>query len=97
MQPKVFYIYFLTNDFRNVLYVGVTSNIVQRIEQHRSGVIDGFTKKYNAKNLVYYEEASDWLSAINREKEIKGWKRWKKNVLVNRVNPSWKDLTSEIG
>ncbi|KAA0205496.1 GIY-YIG nuclease family protein [Candidatus Uhrbacteria bacterium] len=96
MRPKAFYVYFLTNDFRNVLYIGVTSNLLQRIEQHRSGIIDGSTKKYNVKNLVYYEEAPDWLSAIYREKEIKGWKRWKKNVLVNNFNPGWKDLSSSF-
>ncbi|KAA0205531.1 GIY-YIG nuclease family protein [Candidatus Uhrbacteria bacterium] len=93
---KRFYVYFMSNDFRNVLYVGVTSQLVKRIEEHKAGIIDGFTKRYNVKNFVYFEDAPDWESAITREKEIKGWKRWKKDRLVNRFNPSWRDLSEDF-
>jgi len=85
----------LTNKDNRVLYTGVTSNLQKRIHQHKQKLIDGFTKKYNANKLVYYEETSDALSAINKEKEIKGWKREKKNKLVESINPKWRDLSDD--
>lgn len=95
-MPKHFYVYFLSNNFRNVLYIGVTSDLARRVEEHKLGLVDGFTKRYRVKNLVYFEEAPDWISAISREKELKGWKRWKKDRLIDQDNPSWRDLSYDF-
>ena len=75
------------------MYVGVTNNLQRRIAEHKSKLIEGFTKKYNVNKLVYYEHTTDINSAIAREKEIKGWKRCKKDALVVSINPQWKDLS----
>lgn len=82
----------LTNDYGNVLYVGVTSNLQRRLYEHKTGAVDGFTKRYNVHKLVYYESTSDIRDAIAREKQIKGWTRAKKNELVESMNPNWRDL-----
>jgi putative endonuclease len=92
----VYYIYFVTNKGLNVLYIGVTNDLVRRIYQHKNKVIDGFTKKYNVNLLVYYETYTDVNLAIQREKQIKGWSRKKKNALIRKKNPSWKDLYEEL-
>ncbi len=86
------YIYILTNKYNNVLYVGVTSNLQQRILQHRNGVFGGFTSKYNVTKVVFIEEHSDIRNAIEREKQIKSWARKKKNALINEQNPEWIEL-----
>jgi len=89
MQPCV---YMMTNKPQGTLYIGVTSNLIQRVWQHKSGSIDGFTKKYNLHQLVYYQLADDMYAAITREKQLKNWRRqWKLN-LVNTFNPAWDDL-----
>ena len=88
------YVYILSNWDDSVLYVGVTSNLPKRLCEHRSGFVEGFTKKYNIHKLVYYEEASYLRSALAREKQLKGWTRAKKNVLIQRLNPEWKDLSA---
>jgi len=77
------------------MYVGVTNNMERRIYEHKNKLIKGFTEKYNVNKLVYFEETQDVITAIAREKEIKKWRREKKNNLVNRINPTWKDLSSE--
>jgi putative endonuclease len=82
----------MTNERNTVLYVGVTGDLLKRVWEHKQGVIDGFTKKYRCIKLVYYETTSDVWAALHREKELKGWKREKKNFLINRDNPSWQDL-----
>ncbi len=92
----MYYIYFVTNKGLNVLYIGVTNDLVRRIYQHKNKVIDGFTKKYNVNLLVYYETYTDVNLAIQREKQIKGWSRKKKNALIRKKNPSWKDLYEEL-
>lgn len=74
----------------------MTNDLVRRIYEHKNKFVDGFTKKYNINKLVYYEETSDVYSAINREKEIKKWRREKKNKLVESINPDWKDLMVEM-
>jgi putative endonuclease len=89
---KTYYVYLLTNKWNHVLYVGVTSNLSKRIWEHREKVVDGFSKRYNLRYLVYYEEWGDVMSAIEREKQIKSWSRQKKNRLVESMNPTWKDL-----
>ncbi|MBR3702907.1 MAG: GIY-YIG nuclease family protein [Alistipes sp.] len=85
-------IYILTNKYNNVLYVGVTSNLQQRILQHRNGVFGGFTSKYNVTKVVFIEEHSDIRNAIEREKQIKSWSRKKKIALINEQNPEWIEL-----
>ena len=75
------------------MYVGVTNNLGRRIYEHKNKMVEGFTKKYNVSKLVYFEETQDVIAAIEREKEIKRWRRQKKDQLVNSSNPSWKELT----
>ena len=77
------------------MYVGVTNDLRRRLYEHKSKLIKGFTEKYNVSKLVYFEETQDIYAAITREKEIKRWRREKKNQLVNQTNASWRDL-SEI-
>lgn len=79
-----------------MLYTGVTRNLVKRVWQHKEKVADGFTKKYNVTDLVYYEIFDTPLEAIEREKQIKSWSRKRKNQLVRTENPDWKDLYDEI-
>ena len=88
-----YYVYILANWNNRVLYVGVTNNLVRRLYEHKNKLVDGFTKRYNVHKLVYYEHTTDINSAIAREKEIKGWKRCKKDALVVSINPQWKDLS----
>jgi putative endonuclease len=92
---RIYYVYLITNWNNKVMYVGVTNNLERRIYEHKNKLIKGFTKKYNVNKLVYFEETHDVTTAIGREKEIKKWRREKKDQLVNRTNPTWKDLSSE--
>ena len=78
------------------IYTGVTNNLERRVYQHKSKQIQGFTAKYNLTRLVYYEETTDVVSAISREKTIKGWLRVKKITLIESVNPTWKDLSASF-
>jgi|TARA_R110000868_G_scaffold309291_1_gene570651 putative endonuclease len=89
-------IYILTNDNNSALYIGVTSNLVQRIYQHKSKQVKGFSSKYNLNKLVYFEQLEDMDSAILREKRLKKWNREWKNRLINELNPSWKDLYFDL-
>lgn len=91
----MYYVYILTNKYNKVLYVGVTNNIERRICEHRSKLIAGFTKRYNIDKLVYFEYTENVYSAIEREKQIKGWTRKKKNELITSVNPEWSDLSND--
>ncbi|MBN1190455.1 MAG: GIY-YIG nuclease family protein [Dehalococcoidales bacterium] len=91
-----YYIYIITNKNNTVLYTGQTSSLLVRMDQHKQGMADGFSKHYNANKLVYYEIADDLDSALYREKQIKGYARRKKLCLVDSFNPGWKDLTSTI-
>ena len=92
---NTYYVYLLTNWNDKVIYIGVTSNLKKRIYEHKNKLVKGFTEKYNLNKLIYFEESQDVISAITREKEIKKWRREKKNALVNRINPNWKDLSLE--
>lgn len=89
-------IYILTNDNNSTLYIGVTSNLVQRIYQHKSKQVKGFSLKYNLNKLVYFEQLEDMNSAILREKRLKKWNRDWKNRLINELNPRWKDLYFDL-
>ena len=90
---RSYYVYILTNWNNEVMYVGVTNNLERRLYEHKQKLIDGFTKKYNLNKLVYFEETNSVLAAIEREKEIKKWRREKKNALVLKDNSQWKDLS----
>jgi putative endonuclease len=96
MTKNIYYVYLLTNWNNKVMYVGVTSDLVRRIFEHKDKAVKGFTEKYNVYKLVYYETTSDVEAALNREKEIKKWRRDKKNRLVNDTNPLWKDLGEDF-
>jgi putative endonuclease len=86
------YVYILSNIGDNVFYVGVTSNLIKRIHQHKQGIKDGFTKRYNVKKLVYFEVFEDIYGAIWREKKLKGGSRDQKLSLIRRFNPAFRDL-----
>ena len=77
------------------MYVGVTNNIARRIYEHKHKQVQGFTAKYNVNKLVYFEETGDVVTALAREKEIKKWRREKKNNLVISMNPDWVDLSKD--
>jgi len=94
MNERTFYVYLLASKSRR-LYVGVTNNLERRLFEHKSKQIDGFTKQYNIDRLVYFEQTTDILSAITREKQLKSWNRSKKIALIETVNPTWEDLSSE--
>ena len=90
------YIYILTNYTNTTLYIGVTTNLAKRIWEHKNKFVDGFSKKYNLKKLVYYELCSSVVTAIEREKYLKGKKREFKVNLINSINPQWNDLYQSI-
>ena len=86
------YVYLLANKHNNVLYTGVTNDLIRRVYEHKNKLVAGFTQKYNVDRLVYFEVCSGIVVAIEREKQIKGWSRKKKQDLVNTLNPEWDDL-----
>jgi len=90
------YIYIMSNKKNGTLYVGVTSDIIKRIYEHKNSITDGFTKKYNLKKLVYYEIYDDITEAIKREKQLKNWQRDWKVELINKMNGDWDDLYDGI-
>ena len=90
-----YYVYLLTNWNNKVIYVGMTNDLQRRIYEHKNKSVRGFTSRYNVIKLVYFEHTTDVLQAIAREKEIKKWRREKKNRLVESMNPEWKDLSAE--
>ena len=90
----MYYVYILSNWNNQVLYIGVTNNLERRLYEHKNKLTEGFTKKYNLNKLVYFEETTDVKAALEREKQLKGWKREKKNILINSLNPDWNDLSS---
>ena len=92
---KDYYVYILTNEHGNVMYVGVTNDLARRLYEHRQELADGFTKRYHVHKLVYFEQTSSIEAAITREKELKGWTRGKKNALVETMNPVWRDLSKD--
>ena len=96
MIEKKGYVYILTNVSNRVLYMGVTSNLVKRVYEHKRKLVEGFTKKYKVSKLVYYEVFEDITNAIIREKQIKGWLRSKKISLIEKFNSGWKDLYNVI-
>ena len=91
-SQKMYYVYIITNKTKTVLYTGVTNNLERRMYEHKQKLVDGFTKRYNLTQLVYYETTTDVKSAIAREKQIKNLLRRKKEELINQMNPLWNDL-----
>ena len=92
----MYYTYILTNSTDKVMYIGVTNNLERRMYEHKNGLLEGFTKKYRVHKLVYFEAFKDAYHAIEREKQLKGWKREKKNAIVKLVNADFKDLSDEL-
>ena len=95
-MPKQPAVYMLASKYNGTLYIGVTSNLPQRIYQHREELVEGFSKKYGIKMLVYFEMCDDMVSAIAREKSLKGITRIKKIALIEAVNPNWEDLVVKL-
>ncbi len=93
---KIFYTYILANRKRGTLYIGVTSNLLKRMWEHKNSINEGFTKKYKIHMLVYYETHSTFENAVIREKKLKNWRREWKIDLVEKTNPSWEDFYDNI-
>ncbi|MFC1818159.1 GIY-YIG nuclease family protein [Thermodesulfobacteriota bacterium] len=96
MTDRTYYVYLLTNWNNKVIYVSITNDLERRIYEHKEKFVKGFTEKYNVNKLVYYEQTPDINAALNREKEIKKWRREKKNRLVVNTNPLWRDLSEDF-
>jgi putative endonuclease len=95
-MDKIFAVYILASGRNGTLYTGITSNLIKRVWEHREGVVDGFTKEYGVKRLVWYELTENPDAAITREKQIKAWKRGWKLKLIEEENPEWRDLYQDI-
>jgi putative endonuclease len=91
-----FYVYILASKRNGTLYVGFTSDLLQRVYAHKNDIVEGFTNKYEVHKLVYYEQCDDFESALAREKQIKEWQRKWKLELIEKVNPLWQDLYEEL-
>jgi putative endonuclease len=96
MQMKRYFVYILCSKRNGTLYIGVTSDLIKRVYEHKNDHADGFTKKYNVHNLVWYEMHETAESAITREKQIKKWERKWKLKLIEKLNPEWDDLYSSL-
>ena len=96
MKDHEYFVYILTRKRNSVFYVGVTNDLIRRVYEHKEEIIEGFTKKYDVKMLVYYESYDDINDAIHREKIIKKWKRRYKMNAIESMNPDWKDLYYEL-
>lgn len=86
---QTYYIYIMTNRLKTTLYIGVTNNLQRRVHQHKNNLLSGFTDQYNCEYLMYFEEFGDVHVAITREKQLKGWRREKKNALIDAMNLHW--------
>lgn len=96
MTEKRFYVYILAKGRNSTFYTGFAADLAQRVFAHKNELADGFTKKYNFKNLVYYEVHNDREAALKREKQIKKWHRTWKMRLIEEMNPDWKDLYERV-
>ena len=94
-QEKLYYVYILASHQNGTLYIGVTSNLIKRIWEHKNEVVKGFTKEYGVDKLVYCETTNDINSALLREKQLKKWNRKWKLELIEKENPDWIDLAKE--
>lgn len=91
-----YYVYIIASKRNGTLYIGVTNDLIRRITEHKSGLVEGFSKRYKVNQLVYYEETPDITSAIVREKRLKKWRRAWKLRLIEEVNPDWRDLYQDL-
>jgi putative endonuclease len=96
ITDRQYYVYIFTTENNTVLHTGVTNDLIRRVYEHKNGLFKGFTQRYHVHKLVYYEVSDDVMSAIEREKQIKGWGRQKKIVLMNAFNPDWQDLYNDV-
>jgi len=94
-KPRSYYVYILSSA-RGVLYIGVTSDLQRRLAEHQQGRVEGFTSRYRVHRLVYFEETRDIRSALEREKQIKSWRREKKLALIRGANPKFEDLSAGL-
>jgi putative endonuclease len=94
-REHCYYVYMLQSASRRALYIGMTSNLTQRVHQHKTHECESFTDSYNAIRLVYWESFDDVIKAINREKQLKNWRREKKLWLIARTNPKFRDLSAD--
>ena len=90
-----YYIYFMASG-SGTLYLGVTNNLKRRVYEHKEGAVEGFSKKYGCEKLVFFEEFTNIKDAIRREKQLKSWRREKKEVVIRQLNPGWRDLSLEF-
>lgn len=95
-RMKTYFVYIISNESNRVLYIGVTSDLVRRIYEHKNKLFDGFSSKYNLNKLVYFETTDCIASAIEREKQLKNWKRSYKDNLIQKNNPLYNDLYNSI-
>lgn len=95
MERLFGYVYMMCSSSRRALYTGVTARLRGRVFEHKNDLVEGFSRQYKCHRLVYYERFESIVVAIAREKEIKGWRREKKNKLVESMNPAWKDLAAD--
>lgn len=93
---KVFWVYILASKRNGTLYIGITSDLVKRVWEHKNNLVEGFTKKYGIHMLVWYEHTTDVRESIKKEKQLKKWNRKWKLELIEKQNPDWKDLYSDI-
>jgi len=96
MRDHNYFVYMVTNKNKTVLCIGVTNDLQRRLYEHESGLLSGFTKKYNCHFLIYYEHFQNIEDAITREKELKKWRREKKEKLINEFNSDWRFLNTEV-
>ena len=94
-ESSEYYIYILSSTSGGALYIGITNDLKRRLYEHRSGLVPGFTERYNVHKLVYYETTGNVESAILREKQLKGWRRSKKEALIDSMNPERRDLSED--
>jgi putative endonuclease len=93
---NTYFVYMMASKRNGTLYVGLTNNLIKRVYEHRTDIIQGFTKKYSIHKLVYYEQTNDIYSAIQREKSLKKWNRKWKIKLIEKFNPNWDDLYDDV-
>ena len=92
---NTYYVYIMSNNYNNVLYIGVTNDLKRRVYEHKEDILEGFTKKYKCHKLVWFTQTNDVNEAIRKEKQMKKWKREYKDNVINEFNPEWKDLYKE--
>ncbi len=95
LVSKTYYVYILQSSSRHALYIGVTNDLLRRVFEHKTGQCKGFTEKYKCRRLVYFEQFGRVHAALRREKQLKGWRREKKEALITKLNPHWEDLSKE--